>query len=33
MIIELPWYGCTSGLVTAMTMRMSAVDPLDVNHL
>jgi hypothetical protein len=33
MIIELPWYGWTSGLVTAMTMRKSAADPFDVNHL
>ena len=33
MIIDDPWYGWTSGLVTAITMRKSATDPLDVNHL
>ena len=33
MIIDEPEYGCTSGLVTAITIRKSATDPLDVNHL
>ncbi|CAB5005975.1 unannotated protein [freshwater metagenome] len=33
MIMELPWYACTSGLVTTITMRKSAFDPCDVNHL
>src|SRR5215831_19227650 len=33
MIIDDPWYGCTSGLVTAITIRKSATDPFDVNHL
>ena len=33
MIIDDPEYGCTSGLVTAITIRKSATDPLDVNHL
>ena len=33
MIIDDPWYGWTSGLVTAITIRKSATDPLDVNHL
>ena len=32
-IIDDPWYGWTSGLVTAMTMRKSATDPFVVNHL
>ena len=32
-IIDDPWYGWTSGLVTAITIRKSATDPLDVNHL
>ena len=31
--IEEPWYGWTSGLVTAMTTRMSATEPLVVYHL
>ena len=33
MIIDEPEYGCTSGLVTAITIRKSATDPLEVNHL
>ena len=33
MIMDDPEYGCTSGLVTAITIRKSATDPLDVNHL
>src|SRR3984893_474566 len=33
MIIDDPWYGWTSGLVTAITIRKSATDPLLVNHL
>ena len=33
MIIDDPEYGWTSGLVTAMTIRKSATDPLEVNHL
>src|ERR1700729_2116999 len=33
MIIDQPEYGFTSGLVTAMTMRKSATEPLEVNHL
>ena len=32
-IIEQPEYGWTSGLVTAITMRKSATEPLVVNHL
>src|SRR5437867_6891022 len=32
-IIEHPWYGWTSGLVTHMTMRKSAMEPFDENHL
>ena len=32
-IIEDPWYGWTSGFVTAITSRMSAIEPFDVNHL
>ena len=33
MIIDDPWYGWTSGFVTAITIRKSATDPFDVNHL
>src|SRR5205807_6347193 len=33
MIIDVPWYGCTSGLVIAINTRKSADEPLDVNHL
>ena len=33
MIMDDPEYGCTSGLVTAMTIRKSATEPLLVNHL
>ena len=31
--IDEPWYGWISGLVTAMTTRMSATEPLVVYHL
>jgi hypothetical protein len=33
MIIDVPWYGWTSGFVTAITTRKSATDAFDVNHL
>src|SRR6185437_9859610 len=33
MIIEEPWYGETSGSVTHMTMRKSATDAFELNHL
>src|SRR3984957_15113088 len=33
MIMDEPEYGCTSGLVTAITIKKSATDPLEVNHL
>src|SRR5437660_2647320 len=32
-IIELPWYGWPSELVTAMTIRKSATEALELNHL
>ena len=33
MIIDMPSYGETSGSVTSITIRKSALDPFDVNHL
>jgi hypothetical protein len=33
MIIDEPWYGETSGSVTHMTMRKSATDAFELNHL
>src|SRR5579863_10147025 len=33
MIIELPWYGWMSGLVTAITTKKSATEPFELNHL
>ena len=33
MIIEEPWYGETSGSVTHMTMRKSATEAFELNHL
>ena len=31
--IDEPWYGCTSGLVTAMRIKMFATEPFVVYHL
>ena len=33
MIIEQPWYACTSGFVTTMTIKKLDTDAFDENHL